>query len=195
MKKILEIKIITLGNYSVGKSSFISKYVDNYFTFNYISTLGVDFKQKEIKLKNGKNAILRIFDTAGQERFRAGSVNYIKHANGVILIYDIGNVKSFKSLNDWMETISEIGKEKLQVILVGNKCDISDKEREVSVEEGKDKADEFKIPFFETSCKDGININKVFEKLIEDILNKGVGNHLKKNDMIFKKEKNKKKCC
>ena len=80
MKKILEIKIITLGNYSVGKSSFISKYLDNNFSFNYISTLGVDFKQKEIKLKNGKNAILRIFDTAGQERFRSGSVNYIKNA-------------------------------------------------------------------------------------------------------------------
>ena len=194
MKKILEIKIITLGNYSVGKSSFISKYVDNYFTLNYISILGVDFKQKEIKLKNGKNAILRIFDTAGQERFRAGSVNYIKHANGVILIYDIGNVKSFKSLNDWMETISEIGKEKLQVILVGNKCDISDKERKVSIEEGQGKADEFKIPFFETSCKDGININEVFEKLVEDILKKGDGN-LKRKDKIFKKGKNKKKCC
>ena len=194
MKKILEIKIITLGNYSVGKSSFISKYVDNYFTFNYISTLGVDFKQKEIKLKNGKNAILRIFDTAGQERFRAGSVNYIKHANGVILIYDIGNVKSFKSLNDWMETISEIGTEKLQVILVGNKCDISDKERKVSIKEGQDKADEFKIPFFETSCKDGININEVFEKLCEDILERGnrkIDNEVK----ILNKKEKKKKCC
>ena len=94
MKKILEIKIITLGNYSVGKTSFIYKYIDDIFTYNYISTLGVDFKQKEIKLKNGKNAILRIFDTAGQERFRAGSVNYIKHADGVILIYDLGNINS-----------------------------------------------------------------------------------------------------
>ena len=160
MKKILEIKIITLGNYSVGKSSFISKYLDNYFSFNYISTLGVDFKQKEIRLKNGKNAILRIFDIAGQERFRAGSVNYIKNADGVILIYDIRNINSFKSLNDWMETIKKIGTEKLALILVGNKCDISDKERKVSIKEGQDKADEFKIPFFETSCKDGINIMK-----------------------------------
>ena len=191
MKKILEIKIITLGNYSVGKTSFIYKYIDDIFTYNYISTLGVDFKQKEIKLKNGKNAILRIFDTAGQERFRAGSVNYIKHADGVILIYDIGNIKSFKSLNDWMETISEIGKEKLQVILVGNKCDISNEEREVSIEEGQGKANEFKIPFFETSCKDGININEVFEKLIEDILNKGDRN-LKREDKISKNMKKKK---
>ena len=176
MKKILEIKIITLGNFSVGKTSFIYKYIDDYFSFNYISTLGVDFKQKEIILKNGKNVILRIFDTAGQERFRAGSVNYIKHSDGVILIYDIGNINSFKSLNDWMETIREIGIEKLPVILVGNKCDISDEERKVSIKEGQGKADEFKIPFFETSCKDGINLNEVFEKLIEDILNKGDGN-------------------
>ena len=109
MKKILEIKIITLGNFSVGKTNFIYKYIDDYFSFNYISTLGVDFKQKEIILKNGKNAILRIFDTAGQERFRSGSVNYIKNIDGVILIYDIGNINSFESLNDWMETIREIG--------------------------------------------------------------------------------------
>ena len=79
--------------------------------------------------------------------------------------------------------------------MVGNNCHISDEERKVSIEEGQGKADEFKIPFFETSCKDGININEVFEKLIEDILNKGVGKYLKRNDMIFKKEKNKKKCC
>ena len=193
MKKILEIKIITLGNYSLGKSSFISKYIDNNFSFNYISTLGVDFKQKEIKLKNGKNTILRIFDTAEQERFRSGSVNYIKNADGVILIYDIGNINSFKSLNDWMETIGEIGKEKLPVILVGNKCEISDKKRKVSIEEGQDKADEFKIPFFETSCKDGININEVFEKLIEDILDKGDRN-IKRKNKIFKNGKKKKKC-
>jgi len=194
MKKILEIKIITLGNFSVGKTSFIYKYIDDYFSFNYISTLGVDFKQKEIILKNGKNAILRIFDTAGQERFRSGSVNYIKHADGFILIYDIGNIKSFKSLNDWLETIREIGIEKLPVILVGNKCDISDEERKVSIKEGQGKADEFKIPFFETSCKDGINLNEVFEKLIEDILNKGDGN-IKRKDKIFKNGKKKKKCC
>ena len=85
-----------------------------------------------------------------------------------------------------METISEIGKEKLPVILVGNKYDISDKERKVSIEEGQGKANEFKIPFFETSCKDGININEVFVKLIEDILNKGVGNHLKRKEKFLK---------
>ena len=78
--------------------------------------------------------------------------------------------------------------------MVGNNCHISDEEREVSIEEGQGKADEFKIPFFETSCKDGININEVFEKLIEDILNKGDGN-LKRKDRILKKVKKKKGCC
>ena len=78
--------------------------------------------------------------------------------------------------------------------MVGNNCHISDEERKVSIEEGQGKADEFKIPFFETSCKDGININEVFEKLIEDILNKGDGN-LKRENKIFKKVKKKKGCC
>ena len=79
--------------------------------------------------------------------------------------------------------------------MVGNNCHISDEEREVSIEEGQGKADEFKIPFFETSCKDGINIIKVFEKLIEDILIKGDRNHLKRKNKIFKNGKKKKKSC
>ena len=70
MSKIEEVKIMTLGNSSVGKSCFILRYINEFFNDKYLSTLGVDFKQKEIKLKNGKKVRLRIFDTAGQERYK-----------------------------------------------------------------------------------------------------------------------------
>ena len=193
MTKIEDIKLITLGNSTVGKSSFITKYIDNSFTFNYTTTLGVDFKQKKIKLKNGKDVRLRIFDTAGQERYRAVSASFIKKADGVILIYDISDLDSFEAVDNWIKSIKEIGKEKLPIVLVGNKCDLSDDERKISLKEGQDKAIEFQIPFYETSCKDGINIKEVFEKLIDDIIEKGNKN-IMGEFKILNKGKKKEKC-
>ena len=194
MSKIEEVKIMTLGNSLVGKSSFILKYIDDIFNDNYLSTLGVDFKQKEIKLKNGKKVRLRIFDTAGQERFKSASLTFIKKTDGIILIYDISNYDSFKATNGWMESIKDNGKKDLPIILVGNKCDLSDEERQVSLKEGEDKANEFQIPFFETSCKNGININEAVEKFVEDILEKGNIN-VDKEVKTLNKNKEKKKCC
>ena len=194
MTKIEDIKLITLGNSTVGKSSFITKYIDNSFTFNYTTTLGVDFKQKKIKLKNGKDVRLRIFDTAGQERYRAVSASFIKKADGVILMYDISDLDSFEAVDNWIKSIREIGKEKLSIVLVGNKCDLSDDERKISLKEGQDKANEFQIPFYETSCKDGINIKEALEKLIDDIIEKGNKN-IMGEFKILNKGKKKEKCC
>ena len=194
MSEIKDIKIMTLGNASVGKTSFVLRYTNEIFSENYLSTLGVDFKQKEIKLKNGQNIRLRIFDTAGQERFKTTSSDFIKKTEGIILIYDISNSDSFKATNDWMESIRENGQKDLPVILVGNKCDLSDEVRQVSLKEGKDKAIEFQIPFFETSCREGINVNEVIEKLVEDIIERGNRN-INKEVKILNKKNEKKKCC
>ena len=194
MAKIEDIKIITLGNSAVGKSSFILKYTDNVFSLDYLTTLGVDYKHKKIKLKNGKDVRLKIFDTAGQERFKSVSASFIKKADGVILIYDIGEKDSFEAVDNWIKSIREIGKDKLPIILVGNKCDLSDDKRKVSLKEGQDKASEFNIPFYETSCKEGINIKEVFEKLVDDIMEKGSKN-INREYKILNKGKKKKKCC
>ena len=194
MTKIEDIKIITLGNSAVGKSSFILKYTDNSFSQEYLSTLGVDYKHKKIKLKNGKDVRVRIFDTAGQERFKSVSLSFIRKADGVILMYDISDLDSFKAVDNWIKSIRETGKEKLPIILVGNKCDLSDNKRKISLVEGQDKANEFQIPFYETSCKDGINIKEVFEKLVDDIIEKGNKN-IMGEFKILNKGKKKEKCC
>ena len=194
MSTINEIKLIVLGNTSVGKSSFILKYIEDKFVLNYIATLGMDFKQKKLKLKNGQEVRLRIYDTAGQERFKSVAVSFIKKAEGVILIYDIGNKATFESLEEWIKNIKESGKENLPIILVGNKCDLPPEKRQVELIEGKDKAEEFNLPFFETSCKEGINIKEVFEKIVEDITGKSnlsSGGEFK----ILNKSKSKRKCC
>ena len=194
MSTINEIKLIVLGNTSVGKSSFILKYIEDKFVLNYMATLGMDFKQKKLKLKNGQEVRLRIYDTAGQERFKSVAVSFIKKAEGVILIYDIGNKATFESLEEWIKNIKESGKENLPIILVGNKCDLPPEKRQVELIEGKDKAEEFNIPFFETSCKEGINIKEVFEKIVEDITGK---NNLSSGGefKILNKSKSKRKCC
>ena len=194
MAKIEDIKVITLGNSEVGKSSFIIKYIDNSFTLYYTATLGIDFKQKKIKLKDGRDVRLRIFDTAGQERYKSVSASFIKKADGVILIYDIGDLESFEAVDNWIKSIREIGKDKLPIILVGNKCDLPDDKRMISLKEGQDKANEFNIPFYETSCKEGINIKEVFEKLVDDIMEKGSKN-INREYKILNKGKKKEKCC
>ena len=194
MAKIEDIKVITLGNSAVGKSSFILKYIDNSFTLYYTATLGIDFKQKKIKLKDGRDVRLRIFDTAGQERYKSVSASFIKKADGVILIYDIGDLESFEAVDNWIKSIREIGKDNLPIILVGNQCDLPDDKRMISLKEGQDKANEFNIPFYETSCKEGINIKEVFEKLVDDIMEKGSKN-INREYKILNKGKKKEKCC
>ena len=193
MSKLEEIKLITLGSASVGISSLIIQYTENKFTESYLSTLGVDYKQKIIKLKNGKDIHLRIYDTAGQERFKSISSGFIKKADGVVLVYDISNKDSFVSINGWIENIREIGKENMPIILVGNKCDLPDEIRKVSKKEGEDKAKEFRIPFYETSCKDGKNVKESIEEFVEDISIKKKTNPTK--DIKINKTKTKKKFC
>ena len=194
MSKALEIKIIILGNSSVGKTSFITKYIDDEFFSDYITTLGVDSRQKKITLQNGKEARLKIFDTAGQERFKALSTNFIKKAEGIVLLYDISNKVSFEEISNWMETIKENGRDSVSVILVGNKCDLSDDKRQVSKNEGQERADKYNLQFFETSCREGINVNEVFDKLVEDIEKKN--NVYSSSDIkIINIEKKKRKFC
>ena len=192
---LTEIKIITLGETEVGKSSFIIKYVEGKFSSNYMSTLGLDFRQKKIELEDGKEINLQLFDTAGQERYKSISSNLIKKANGILLIYDISNKTSFNSIGKWMESIEEISSSNTIVILIGNKSDLED-ERQVKREEGERTAKEYNIPFYETICKTGINIDEVFLRITKEILNKkGNIDSNRKSEILKQHNKNKKSTC
>jgi len=163
------IKILTLGNSKVGKTSFIYRYTDNLFQFNYVSTQGNDYLTKIVELPNGKKYSVNFFDTAGQERFRAMSFNLIKKCDGILLIYDITDKESFESIPQWMENIQDNKGLDYPIILCGNKIDLEN-ERVISRKEGEELAQKFGITFFETSNKDGKNVEKAAFELINQII-------------------------
>ena len=192
----IEIKIITLGDSQVGKSSLIFRYIENKFSNNYITTMGFDIKNKQITLRDGTEAKLMIFDTAGQERFRSLAQNYIKKANCALLIYDISQRDTFENIEKWLGNIKDVGEE-MPIILIGNKSDLNDK-RLVPFEEGKKKAEEYGYPFFETSCKTGEHVSECFIELAELVYEKIGIKLIEKSHTILKKnipKSKKKKCC
>ena len=143
-------KVLLLGDTTVGKTCFLTKYTDKTFQDAHISTIGLDYRLKSMNLKSGKNLKLQIWDTAGQDRFRAITKNYYKGANGIILIYDVTSSKTYDNVKSWVSQIREEASPNVVVYLCGNKIDMTN-EREISPEDGKKLAEEFGFPFIETS--------------------------------------------
>ena len=165
------IKILTLGDTMVGKSSIVLRFSDNKFDDNIFSTIGIDFKTKFMKVGETSVKVL-IWDTAGQEKFQNIAKNYYKGANGVLLVYDISSRKSFQRVDFWLKELKDNNRiEDLFICLVGNKIDLEDK-RTISTEEGKKYADNNNIHFFEVSAKISKGIEDLFNKVIKGALEK-----------------------
>ena len=170
-----EYRLLLIGEQAVGKSSIMNRYVENTFEINIIGTAGLDLKKKIIEI-NGEQIKIYIFDSAGQERFRSIAKNQYKKADGIILIYDITDKKSFESINFWVNSIKEFLINGTECLLIGNKIDLNNL-RVVSLNEGENLSHNLNIPFIETSAKDDINVNQAFMKII---------------DVLYKKDLNKK---
>merc|ERR1719198_2569339 len=122
----LHIKLLMLGDTGVGKTCLLLRYAYDSFSPTFITTIGIDFKIKHLDLDDVK-VKLQIWDTAGQERFRTITVSYFKGAHGIILLYDVTDRETFDSISHWLAQIKEHADEKVNVVLVGNKCDIAEK--------------------------------------------------------------------
>ena len=192
-KKEFLYKILLLGDSSVGKTCFLMRYTDNTFQEIHMSTIGLDYKLKNVQLDDGKMVKIQIWDTAGQDRFRSITKNYYKGAHGIILIYDITNKKSFENVRNWINQIKEEVSEKVSIILVGNKID-DEEHRVVSTEQGEKMANDFGLMFFECSAKSGVNIDSTFNELVK----KTVENYSKvkmEGEKLKNKKGGKKGCC
>ena len=163
-------KLLLIGDSGVGKTCVLYRFSDDAFNATFISTIGIDFKIKTIELK-GKKIKLQIWDTAGQERFHTITTSYYRGAMGIMLVYDITNAKSFDNIAKWLRNIDEHASEEVVKMLLGNKCDMSDR-RVVSKERGERIAIEHQVRFLETSAKANINIDKAFYDLAEAILDR-----------------------
>ena len=195
-KRPLEVKIITLGDSHVGKSSLIFKFIEDKFSSSYMSTVGFDLKFKTIKINNEEIKVM-IFDTAGQERFRSLASNYIKKANGILLVYDISDKNTFLNIENWMTNIKEESSDTIPIILIGNKCDL-DEQRKIQKEEGEQFANNNNLKFFETSCKDGDNVENCFIELTKQIIERKKEKQFNPNTQKLVNIKDKKKekdCC
>ena len=168
--EVFEYKIILVGDPGVGKTSILTKFVTNEFQSVYSSTIGVEFKLKDIYVNNNC-ARLKIWDTCGQEKFRAITRQYFKNSNGVFIVFDLTNKDTIKRLNVWMKDINDNITNDFFVFLIGNKVDIKDRDISIS-EEAKQFANNKKINYYEVSAKTGSGIYNVFEKMANKLVSK-----------------------
>jgi len=162
------VKVLMLGESGVGKSSILNRFVDDKFSTNFLTTLGVEYKQKLYNI-NGKPVSIQVWDTAGQEKFRTISPIYYRKVDGVVLVFDITDQNSFESVDFWMKNLADHASEDIKIILVGNKIDLDEK-RVVTEETAKGEADKYNVKYFEASAKIRHNIKELFLTIAKDIL-------------------------
>ena len=176
--KPLEAKVCLLGDVAVGKTSIASRYCKNQFNDLHVNTIGGAYLQQKVILNNNVVVKLHIWDTTGDERFRSMTNLYYRDAQAALLTYDISNSSSFNGIEFWINELKEkVESENMILCLVGNKCDVSDKDRQITTQKGKSFAQENDMIFFEISAKTGEGIKELFTELANRLYNEA----LKKN--------------
>ena len=160
-------KIVLVGDSGVGKTNIMLRYLNKEFNINTKATVGVEFGSKNIIID--KKVIKgQIWDTAGQERYRAITSAYYKGAHGAFVVYDITLKESFEAVDKWINDLRSNTDERLEIILIGNKSDLEEK-RQVTKEEGEEKAKEKEVAFMETSALNCDNIEKAFNEILNKV--------------------------
>ena len=187
-------KIILVGDASVGKTNLLTQYVDEKFTENNISTVGIEFKNKIIELKNGRKIRLQIWDTSGQEKFMSLTKNYFRGCNLALFVFDVTNKTSFDDISMWLDSFKDVNGEKSKRVLIGNKIDLDN--RVVEKEEAENFSKENDLQYFEISVKENKDnqINDMFVKIFESMTfseKENLSEKLIKRKIVHKK----KGCC
>ena len=194
----LECKVVLLGETMTGKTSLISRLVDNTFNYNEQTTFVASNYTKEIEYPEFNNITLKlqIWDTAGQEKFRSINKIFYKEAAVAILVYDITNERSFERLKSyWYQEVKQKGEKNVVFAVAGNKCDLFSDEK-ITEKEGREFANEIGAVFFQTSPLSNINVSELFKEVGKVYLQK---NGLDKDNEFIKlngkKKKKKEGCC
>ena len=154
------LKYIIIGDAAVGKSNLLLRYAHGQFKPEYQLTIGVEFGAKNVTINN-KIFRIQIWDTAGQENFRSITRAYYKNSVCALVVYDISSRDSFNNVSTWIDDCKNQSPKTIFMVLVGNKSDLSDR-RQVNTEEGEELAEKYGMLFFETSAKNGTNVDNIF---------------------------------
>ncbi|CAG2165225.1 unnamed protein product, partial [Oppiella nova] len=175
------IKFLTLGDSGVGKTSFLYQYTDGSFNTKFISTVGIDFREKRVVYRSQKSdgmtgrsqrVHLQLWDTAGQERFRSLTTAFFRDAMGFIVLFDITSEKSFLNVRNWLEQLKTHAYcDDPDVVLCGNKADAYER-RVVSEERARQEAEKYGLKYFETSAATGQNVSKSMETLLDLVMSR-----------------------
>ena len=201
-KKNFNLKIIVVGDISVGKTSVIKRYITNTFSEEHKSTISCEFKKKTLEIDAETCANLQIWDTAGEEKFMSVTKQFYTDSNGAMIVYDLTKKDTFLKLDKWIKDVKEKALQDVVIMIVGNKSDL--------VSEKVELGDELK-PFKENyeyqdvSAKSGTNVALAFENLTNKIINvlkekKEKGGEEQRESLLLKKaklskdDKTKKKC-
>ncbi|XP_043192702.1 ras-related protein Rab-27A-like isoform X2 [Amphibalanus amphitrite] len=173
------IKFLALGDSGVGKTSFLWQYTDGVFHQRFISTVGIDFREKRLLYRpkdadgtpQGKSQRihLQLWDTAGQERFRSLTTAFFRDAMGFLLLFDLSSEQSFLSIQGWLDQLKTHAYcDNPDIVLCGNKADLE--QRAVSEERARDVADKHGLTYIETSAATGQNVRAAVELLLEAVM-------------------------
>ncbi|AYV85451.1 MAG: ras-related protein RIC1 isoform X2 [Satyrvirus sp.] len=166
----LIIKLIIIGDTSVGKSSWLARIFDERWMPNMTSTIGIDFRVKTV-LIDGKIVKIQVWDTAGQERFQTITKAYYRGVAGAIIMYDVTNRKSFYSINKWIDALKDSsGNNNIFRCIVGTKNDLTDS-KDVPDDDARTLAEKFGIPLYLSSAKTGENVDEIFNSIVEQSYN------------------------
>jgi small GTP-binding protein len=163
--KSIKLKLVVLGEQNVGKSSILNRYKKKNFILNSSSTIGVDFFISNI-IKNNTEYVLHIWDTSGQEKFNSIITSYYRNIAIALLIFDVSDRNSFLKLSKWFSNIEHYCNKDTIIKLIGNKCD---KLKVVSLTEINDLCYDYNIEYIEVSAKNNINIDDIFNNIIDEV--------------------------
>lgn len=164
-------KVLMVGDSGVGKSSILLRYTDDVYDEDMAATIGVDFKLKRTTGPNGERINMTVWDTAGQEKFRAITSSYYRGSHAIVLVYDVTKRQTFEHIATWLKEATEqcTNSDAIKV-LIGNKVDCSESERCVDREEGVEFARDNQMLFFECSAKTKIGIFQAYDEILRKIL-------------------------